>query len=60
MTTKVLWNGLTMRLVSNLGSSVNVTYIISARGLDTIEWCLQVSSKVVESRLQEHAELIGI
>lgn len=37
-----------------------VTYVISARYLNKIEWRLQVSSKVVESRVQEYAELVGI
>jgi hypothetical protein len=42
------------------GSSVFATYIISSRNLDEIEWGLQISSEVIESRVQEYAELIGI
>ena len=39
-------------------SSDLATYIISPRNLDEIEWGLQISSEVIESRVQEYAELI--
>jgi hypothetical protein len=54
----VEWAKVDMSMGSS--SSVLATYIISSRNLDEIEWGLQIPSKVIESRVQEHAELIGV